>query len=273
MPKRTAFFISDSTGITAETLGHTLLSQFTGIEFNQVILPYIDTPDKAHKALESIHQCYIEESAPPIIIDTIVLPEIRKIIASGPGVVLDIFGSFIAPLEKALGIHSSYSVGTAHSGKKEKLNQRMAAVHHSLMCDDGLGSEHYSQSEVILVGVSRCGKTPTAIYLAMQFGIFAANYPIVEDDLEDPLRLPKQLVDYQNKLFGLNVNPERLAVIRKERRDNKRYASLEQCAAEVNLTRKLFQKYDIPWRDTTVLSTEEIATHILQDMSIRRDML
>ncbi len=268
--KRTAFFISDSTGITAETLGRSLLAQFDDIEFVKTILPYIDGREKALEAVERINAAARADGAPPIIFDTIVDREVRDIIATSQGFLLDVFSTFLAPLEQALGTRSNFTVGrgpvsTMDSGYKNRIN----AVHFALDNDDGARVGRYSDAELILVGVSRSGKTPTCLYLAMQMGIYAANYPLTEDDL-DQRELPRPLREHRAKLYGLTIDPERLSAIRNERRANSRYASISQCEDEVRMAEGLFRKFGIPFISTTHISIEEIATKILVDMGLHQ---
>lgn len=270
--KRSAFFISDSTGITAETLGQSLLAQFDNLEIRKVILPYIDTPEKAHAAVERINRAAQADGMPPIIFDTIVNQTVRNVIASSEGVLLDIFTTFLAPLEQALGTRSNYAVGrghisTADSGYKNRIN----AVHYALDNDDGARINRYDQAEVILLGVSRSGKTPTCLYLAMQTGVYAANYPLTDDDLEHT-RLPRPLLPHRDKLYGLTIDPERLSAIRNERRANSRYASIGQCEDEVRMAEALFRRNQVTFTDTTHISIEEIATKILVDKGLRQHL-
>lgn len=269
---RTAFFISDGTGITAETLGHSLLIQFENIQFEQVTKPYIDTVEKAREVVVQINRAAKEDGARPIIFDTIVDRKIRKIISKSDGFFVDIFSSFLGPMEKELSVESSYSVGKSHSISGDKRYQaRIEAVHFALDNDDGGRTRSYDQADIILTGVSRSGKTPTCLYLALQFGVRAANYPITEDDMED-LQVPKPLRDFKNKLFGLTIDPDRLQAIRQERRANSRYASARQCAMEVENVESMFRRANVPFINTTHFSVEEIATRILQTAGLSRQM-
>lgn len=270
--KRSAFFISDSTGITAETLGQSLLAQFDNLEITRVILPYIDTPDKARAAVDRINRAAREDNAPPIIFDTIVDQQIRNIIAESGGVLLDIFSTFLAPLEQALGSRSNYTVGRGHISTSDNgYKNRIDAVHFALDNDDGARINRYDQAEVILLGVSRSGKTPTCLYLAMQTGVYAANYPLTEEDLEHS-RLPRPLQPYRDRLYGLTIDPERLSAIRNERKANSRYASITQCEDEVRMAEALFRRNQISYIDTTHISIEEIATKILVDKGLRQHL-
>lgn len=266
--KRTVFFISDQTGITAETLGHSLLTQFEDIEFEQIIIPFVDTPEKAYGLNNQIDDIYQRDQCKPILFVTVVTPLIREIVAKSNGLIIDLFDTFIQPLEHELRTKSSYRSGRSH-GITKQYNTRIDAVNFTMSCDDGAGVQHYPQANIILVGVSRCGKTPTSLYLALQFGIHVANYPFTEDDIEF-MRLPSFLHENRAKLFGLTINAHRLHMIRSERRPNSRYASLEQCKRELNAVIDLFKREKICYLDTTQHSIEEISARILAETGLRR---
>jgi hypothetical protein len=261
--KRTAFFISDSTGITAETLGQSLLSHFDSIEFEKITLPFVDSEEKAHSAVTKINAAFIADGAQPIIFDTVVENKISAIIAASEGFVVDVFSSFLSPLEKALDSKCNYYVGRRRIATLDKTYaNRINAVNYALDNDDGARVNRYNDAQVILIGVSRSGKTPCCLYLAMQSGIYAANYPLTEEDL-DSRELPKPLQAYKDKIFGLTIHPERLSAIRNERRSDSRYASITQCEDEIRKAEMLLQRFNIPYIDTTHASIEEIATRIL----------
>lgn len=268
--KRTAFFISDGTGITAEALGLSLLSQFGDIEFDRITLPYIDDEEKAKKVVQQIAAATSQDGAKPIIFDTVVNQNIREIIAQSDGFMVDIFSAFLSPLEKELGISSSYSVGKLHGiNHNNHYSIRIDAMNYALENDDGAVTRNYDEADVILVGVSRCGKTPTCIYLAMQFGIKAANYPITDEDLEE-MRLPKALRPHKQKIFGLTIDPARLKAIRQERRPDSRYSSDRQCQEEIRDVEGMFRREGIPFLDTTHHSVEEISTKMIAEQGIQR---
>ena len=268
--KRTAFFISDGTGITSETLGRSLLAQFNRIEFEQITIPYVDNADLAREVVAKINKQAESDGIEPVIFDTIVDSSIREIIAKSKGILIDVFGSFLHPLEQALGVSSSYSVGKFHSIVNDQSYKiRIDAVHFALDNDDGARTRHYDQADVILIGVSRSGKTPTCLYLAMQFGIKAANYPLTEDDLDD-IRLPKVLQNHRHKLFGLSIEPERLSAIREERKSNSKYASINQCTQEVRGAEAMYNRFGIPFINSTHASIEEISTKIISGAGLRR---
>ncbi|GEN26004.1 putative phosphoenolpyruvate synthase regulatory protein [Halomonas cupida] len=270
---RTAFFISDGTGITAESLGRSLLAQFENVDIRKLTKPYIDTIEKARSLVSIIEATAIRDGAQPIIIDTIVDENIRDVIRSAPGFKVDIFSTFLEPLERELETHSSYSVGRTHAiASDDAYMDRIHSVHFALDNDDGARTHQYDKADVILVGVSRCGKTPTSLYLALQFGVRAANYPLTEDDQDESgtLKLPAVLARHRHKLFGLTIDPRRLSAIRHERRPNSRYSSIDQCMQEVAQAETMYRKLHIPFIDTTRFSIEEISTRMIAETGINR---
>jgi hypothetical protein len=268
--KRTAFFISDGTGITAETLGQSLLAQFETIAFTKLTRPYIDSVEKARAMVQQINNAAEKDGSRPIIFDTIVNQEIREVLAQSEGFMIDIFSSFLSPLEQELSSHSSYSVGKSHSiAHNSNYMERIEAVNFALDNDDGARTHYYDKADLILVGVSRCGKTPTCLYMAMQYGIRAANYPLTEDDMER-LQLPASLKKYKEKLFGLTIDPDRLTAIRHERKPNSRYSSFAQCEFEVREVEGLFRRENINFINSTHFSVEEISAKILVEKGVER---
>ncbi|MBD7977455.1 MULTISPECIES: posphoenolpyruvate synthetase regulatory kinase/phosphorylase PpsR [Pseudomonas] len=268
--KRTAFFISDGTGITAETLGQSLLAQFENITFQKLTRPYIDSAEKARAMVQQINTAAEKDGMRPIIFDTIVNQSIRDILAQSDGFMIDIFSCFLSPLEQELNASSSYSVGKSHSiSHSANYMERIEAVNFALDNDDGARTHYYDKADLILVGVSRCGKTPTCLYMAMQYGIRAANYPLTEEDMER-LQLPAALKQYKSKLFGLTIDPDRLTAIRNERKPNSRYASFAQCEFEVREVENLFRRENIPHINSTHFSVEEISAKILVEIGVER---
>ncbi|WP_370601301.1 pyruvate, water dikinase regulatory protein [Pseudomonas nitroreducens] len=268
--KRTAFFISDGTGITAETLGQSLLAQFENINFVKLTRPYIDTEEKARVMVQQINHAAEADGARPIIFDTIVNREIRSVLAQSNGFMIDIFSTFLSPLEQELSADSSYSVGKSHSiGHNSNYMERIDAVNFALDNDDGARTHYYDKADLILVGVSRSGKTPTCLYMALQYGIRAANYPLTEEDMER-LQLPNALKPYKHKLFGLTIDPDRLTSIRNERKPNSRYASFAQCEFEVREVENLFRRENIAYINSTHFSVEEISAKILVEKGVER---
>jgi regulator of PEP synthase PpsR (kinase-PPPase family) len=262
LKKRHVFCISDGTGITATMFCNSLLSQFEHTDFIQSSHPYVDTAEKAQKIVSLIQDAYAKDNAPPIVFTTIVKPELSSIIQNSPALTLDFFDSFIGPLEKTLGEKSSHTIGRSHGMVDyTTYKKRMDALNFSLSTDDGAGVHQYKLADVILVGVSRCGKTPTSLYLSMQYGLFVANYPITDEEINQ-VTLPKSLAPYKSKLFGLTIDLEQLISIRTERRPNSQYASKEQCRLEIQNVEQLFQREKIPFLNSTFLSIEELATKI-----------
>jgi hypothetical protein len=270
MPRRTAFFVSDQTGVTAETMGHSLLTQFDGLEFRQVTLPFISSIDKAEEAVRKINATAAADGARPIVFSTLVKDELRSAVKRSEGLFLDFFDAFLAPLESELEVKSSEREGRAH-GIADRLvySARIEATNFALAADDGGTNADYGRADVVLVGVSRSGKTPTCIYMAMQYGVFAANYPLTEDDFENK-QLPALLRPHASKLFGLTISPHRLQQIRNERRPGSRYASLPQCDFEVRCAETLFQRHGVPFLDATECSIEEIASRVIDRKGIER---
>lgn len=262
---RTVFFVSDGTGITAETFGHSVLTQFE-LRFRQVRLPFIDTLDKAHDAVRKINEAFVTDGQRPIIFSTLVKTELSDIIRLCKGMYMDMFQTFVAPLEQELGVKSTHTIGRSHNiVDSEEYKNRIEAINFSLAHDDGQSHKNLSSADVILVGVSRSGKTPTSLYLAMQYGIKAANYPLIPDDFERG-KLPSSLYEFKNKIFGLTITPERLSEIRNERRAGSKYASLENCRYEVNEAELMMKREGIRWLSSTTKSIEEISTTILQEI-------
>jgi len=268
--KRTVFYLSDRTGITAEMLGHSLLTQFEGIEFQQFTLPYIDSVDKAEEAVHRINKAAEEDGVRPLLFSTLVDIEVRELISESRGMMLDFFDTFINPLEKELHTHSATVIGRSHGiGAYDSYKARIDAVNFALRNDDGSTLRNYPSADIILLGVSRSGKTPTCLYLALQYGLLAANYPLTDDDMNNSY-LPVALEPYRNKLFGLSIEPMRLHQIRQERRSESRYASFNQCQFEVEKVEQIYRRENIPFIDTSSASIEEIATTILHRTGLKR---
>ncbi len=269
MGRRTVFFVSDQTGVTAETLGHSLMTQFEGLEFRAVTLPFVSTLDKAEEVARRIDRTALEDGLRPIVFSTLVQDELREVVRRSNGLCLDFFAAFVGPLEQELDTRSTHRAGRAHGIADPALySVRINATNFALANDDGTGGD-YEHADVVLIGVSRCGKTPTCLYLALQYGVFAANYPLTEDDLESG-RLPERLEPHRSKLFALTIRPERLQQIRNERRPQSRYASAQQVRYELRAAEALVTRHGIPSLDTTDYSVEEIASRILNITGIER---
>lgn len=272
MPNPSVFFVSDGTGITAETFGNAILAQFE-VKFRHIRIPFVDSADKAHQAVRQILHTGEVEGRKPIVFTTLVNMEVLSVILEGckdKTMLMDMFSIFVNPLEKELGIKSNHRVGRfSDASKSQEYRERIEAINFSLAHDDGQLNRDLELSDVILVGVSRSGKTPTSLYLAMQHGLKASNYPLIPEDFERR-QLPPALMPHKKKIFGLTIQPERLSEIRNERRPDSKYASLANCRHEVAEAEAMMRRAGIRWLSTTHKSIEEIATTILQEINPER---
>ena len=269
-PKRTAFFVSDRTGITAEMLGHSLLTQFDGVRLNEVTLPFVDSLEKAHEVVKQINLQGEDDGTRPIVISTLARTEIAQVIGQAKALFLDCFEIFISPLEREFGLRASHAIGRTHNvADFVNYHHRIESVNYTLSHDDGVSNRDLSDADIVLVGVSRSGKTPTCLYLAMQYGISAANYPLIPEDFST-MRLPAQLRSLRGKLYGLSIRPKRLQQIRNERRPGSQYATLANCEFEVREAEALMRQEGIPYLDATSKSVEELATTILHEAKLVR---
>ena len=271
---REVFYVSDGTGITVEALGHSLITQFEEVNFSTRTLPYINTFEKLHETITLINKCSEEMLTRPLVFISLVNSKMRDTMRNEcRGRVFDVFESFLIPIEKELGVASSHTMGKSHSIiNSTSYNLRIDAVNYTLAHDDGVQVHHYTEADLILAGVSRSGKTPTSLYMALQFGIKAANFPFVEE-IEEPMQLPKVLAPFREKIFGLTIDPQRLCQIRQERRPNSQYAELSQCRSEIQNVEQMFQREKIPFLNTTRFSIEEISTRIMAASNIERRIL
>ena len=271
--QRTVFFVSDSTGITAETMGNAMLAQFDTIEFQKITLPFVSDLPLAQAAVRSINAAHENNGTRAVVFCTITNTALLEVLRKSDAMVLDLFSVFVADLEIEFQQGSTHATGRYHAlANRDQYEQRIDAVDFALSHDDGASVQHYDRADVILVGVSRAGKTPTSIYLAMQFGIKAANYPITADDL-DHGDLPTVLSEHGSKLYGLTIEPQRLRQIRQVRRPESRYSSLAQCRKEVAEVENLFRQRGVPFLDSSHASIEEIASRILLDTGLKRRYL
>lgn len=273
MNKRHAFILSDRTGITAENLGLSLLCHFPTVDFKIVSLSYIDSREKALDAANRINEAAHRSGIRPLVFATLSDDEIRAAITDSDGVVFDLFDAFLGPLEQELGIGSEHSVGSSHGVLNPQIyTSRISALNYTMRTDDGVNPHNYDLANVIIVGVSRTAKTPTSLYLALHYGIYSANYPLVGDDL-DRGRLPDSIIAHRDKLFGLSIDAERLQQIRAERYSRGRYAELRQCQYEVDQAEAMYRRERIPFINTTAKSVEEISTTIVHRANLERDLM
>jgi len=269
--KRTVFFLSDRTGITAEMLGNSLLTQFDTFEFQRVTIPFVDSPERVAEAVRQVNETATREGQRPVVISSVVDEAMSETIRrDADALTLDLFQVFIQPLEAELGAKSSHTAGRSHGiANSHEYFARMEAINFTQAHDDGVATRDLDKAQVVLVGVSRCGKTPTSLYLALQFGIRAANFPLTPDDFADH-KLPASVLPARPKLFGLTIQPERLREIREERRPGSKYAALDNCRYEVREAEAMMTREGIAMLDTTTKSIEEISTTILHRAKLQR---
>ncbi|TVQ90661.1 MAG: kinase/pyrophosphorylase [Chromatiaceae bacterium] len=262
--KRTVFFVSESTGITAETLGHSLLSQFDSVDFTQVYMPYINTAARAHALCERMQEAADRDRARPILFTTMLNQEIADILKGGHCFYQELFEVFVEPLSAELGVPPSRKAGLSHAITKPGMyTKRIDAINFAMANDDGVRPDNFVHADVVLVGVSRSGKTPTCLYLSMHFGLRAANYPITEEDFARG-ELPREVWQARKKMFGLTIDPQRLKMIREERRPGSEYASLIRCQHDIREAHNMFKRLEVPVLNTTNQSIEEISAQILR---------
>ena len=267
---RRVYFLSNGTAITAETLGHSLLAQFPTLQFKTRTIPFINTEEKAVSVRHEIDSGVNETDELPIVIATMADPHLKQIITRSKALILDPFTEFLPRLEEMLAVESSNRGGISHRISNPSMYEsRIDAIDFSLVHDDGGKTRNYHESDIILVGVSRTGKTPSCLYLALQFGLKAANYPITEEDMESD-SLPEPIRPFKDRLYGLTTDAHRLVNIRQERRPNSRYSSMEQCRYELRAAEEMYHRHNIRCLNTTTMSVEEIAAQIVQDTGLHR---
>ncbi|MGI4811848.1 MAG: posphoenolpyruvate synthetase regulatory kinase/phosphorylase PpsR [Janthinobacterium lividum] len=265
----TVFIVSDGTGITAETFAHSILSQFD-VKFRLIRVPFVDSPAKAYETKQKINDTARIDGRRPIVFTTLVDGESNAVVRGAEALILDMFQTFIEPLETELNTRSNHAIGRGHkNADTEEYKLRIEAINFSLEHDDGQSNRNLADADIVLVGVSRSGKTPTSLYLAMQYGIKAANYPLIPEDFERQC-LPSGLSPFRDKLFGLSIDPDRLSEIRNQRRPGSKYASIENCRYEIGEAERMMRREGIKWLKSTHKSIEEIATTILQEVKIDR---
>ncbi|ELR67810.1 hypothetical protein C942_00117 [Photobacterium marinum] len=269
---RDVFYVSDGTAITSETLGHAVLAQFP-VEIRQHTRPFIESVERALSVQKQINHTYEQTGVKPLVFYSIVLPEVKEIIEQSQANLYDVLNALVEPLKQDLQLEPMPKLQRSHSIERDaaSYNDRIAAIEYTLAHDDGISLNNLEQADVILLGVSRCGKTPTSLYLAMQFGIRAVNYPFIAEDMQS-LKLPQAIEPYRYKTYGLTIDTERLVEIRNGRYANSDYSSQRQCENEVHRVEAMFRREAIPYLNTTSLSVEEISTRLLDISGLRRRM-
>ena len=250
------------------------MTQFDDIEWNRRNIPFLDNMEKALAAVQQINDASDADGHRPLVFSTLIDDEVREVVSRANCVFYDFFGTFIESMEAELDQRSAHAVGRSHgfmSQNKASYFDRMEAINFTLNNDDGVSAKNFGKADIILLGVSRSGKTPTCLYLALHYGISAANYPLTEEDM-DSMRLPKILQPFKDKLFGLSLNPEQLHRIRQERRPNSPYAALSQCQQEVQWAESLYRLNNIPYLDSSNVSIEEISTTIISRSGLQRNL-
>ncbi len=261
--KRTAFIVSDRTGLTAEAMAHSLLSQFPTIDFQIETFTFIDNNDKAREVVRRCQSILQEHGLGPMVFLTMVNDELRSQITSAGVEVFDLFETFIGPMETRLGVKSSHTIGKSHGVQDENAyTSRIAAMHFAMQTDDGMDSDYYRKADLIIVGVSRCGKTPASLYMSLHYGLYVSNYPLTDHELEFK-RLPKELTAYREKLFGLTIDPHRLLQIRQQRYKGSTYSDATTCMREIAQAESIFRTEKLPYLNTTSMSVEEIGAMIV----------
>ncbi len=268
--RRTVFIVSDRTGITAEMLSHSLLTQFEGHDFRRETLPFIDSLDKVEQVTAQIRAAAERDAERPIVFSTLIDDTLRNALKTDQALHLDFFEEFISPLEQELQHKSSHTIGKTHSvANFGEYNARIEAINYALAHDDGVKPRDLDKADIVLVGVSRSGKTPTCLYMALQYGVKAANYPLIPEDLGE-IKLPAALAPFRHKLFGLTISPERLSAIRAQRKPDSKYASLDNCRFETAEVEAIFRREGLHYIDTTAKSIEEISSTILHRAKLER---
>ena len=266
---RQVYFVSNGTAITAETLGMSLLAQFSGHQFRTRTIPFVDTFEKAHAVGEEIDRNIDEENLLPIVICTMADPDLMKIVMQSKALVIDPLSEFLPRLEKVLAAQH-LQPGQSHRIVNPSLYEsRIDAIDYAMLHDDGGRIQNYDEADIILVGVSRSGKTPSCLYLALQFGLKAANYPITEEDMQHE-KLPDPIKPFKDRLYGLTTDLTRLVNVRQTRRPDSQYSSLEQCRFELRAVEAMFQRHGIKYINTAAMSVEEISARIIRDTGLHR---
>ncbi|EOW9248475.1 TPA: pyruvate, water dikinase regulatory protein [Vibrio cholerae] len=268
--RRDVFYVSDGTAITCETLGHVVLGQFA-VQTNEKTFPFVESDEKLSELLKQIQRSYQLHGVKPLVFFSMVIPEMRTRLLQAPAHFYDVLESIVQrvsldiEMEPAPKLQRSRSVGK----DSDTYFDRIAAIEYTLAHDDGVSLKDLDRADIILLGVSRSGKTPTSLYMAMQFGLRVVNYPFIAEDMH-AMRLLPEFEFHRHKLFGLTINAERLTEIRENRLAGSEYASNQQCLQELATVEALFRREAIPYINTSSLSVEEISTRILERTGLKR---
>ena len=261
------YYVSGSTAILAEDMGKALLAQFHGIRFREEKIPFIHTPDDAKKALA--HILRQSDGTQPLLFCTIMDQATRDVFNCPQVQFFDIFLNTLEALEKALESKALREPGYSRHFTISKMDKRVDAIHFSLEHDDGTRTAEYDEAEIILIGVSRSGKTPVSIYLATHMELKAANFPLTSDHLEH-YELPKDIVRNRKRVVGLTSSPQYLHNIREKRYAGSSYASLANCTRELQQAKQLFMRHNIKILNVEGRSIEEIAVQAIQAIGLAK---
>ncbi|RJN32863.1 pyruvate, water dikinase regulatory protein [Nesterenkonia natronophila] len=265
VPNVSVFFVSDHTGITAETLGAALLGHFTGVIFDRRTFSFVNTPAIAQAVLREA----LATGSRTVLLTTVSAPDVAAELTTGECAVVDLLAGHLSQLERSIGVKRNLAPANPHGvGDPGRYHSRMQAVEYTMEHDDAQSVRMLDLADLVILAPSRCGKTPTALYLALHHGLRVANYPLTEDDYPE-LELPKAVAPHAARCFGLTSTPQRLSQVRQERRPGSVYASLPQCRQELRWAENLYLRHRIPSLNSEAMSVEEIAAIILQTMNLR----
>ena len=258
------YLISDSTGETLDRIFLALKAQFKNIDYKVHSYSFTRTENQILKILEDA-----KKNENSVILYTIVDNNLAKYLANESDKkkipCFGVLGNLILNFSKILNQKASHEPSGQHA-LNDEYYERIEAIQFTMNHDDGNLINEIEQSDIILVGVSRTSKTPTAIYLANK-GFKTSNIPLVnENSLPIKLKENPQLTC----VVGLNTEPERLVDLRKNRMnslketENKTYTNIENIKKEIADAKKTFQKYKWPSIDVTRKSVEETAASIIK---------
>ncbi len=258
------YLISDSTGETLDRIFIAIKAQFKNINYKIHTYSFTRTENQILKILSDS-----EKSTNSIILYSIVDNNLAKYLAKTSSEkkipCFGVLGDLILSFSKLLNQKASHQPSGQYA-LNEEYYDRIAAIQFTMNHDDGNLIKEINKSDIILLGVSRTSKTPTAIYLANK-GFKTSNIPLVnEKSIPETLKENPKIAC----VVGLNTEPERLVDLRKNRmstikeNENKSYTDIDKIKKEVNEAKKTFKKYKWPTIDVTRKSVEETAASIIK---------
>jgi len=261
------FFVAGGTGISAETLGNLMLQQFPSVAFVRRKFPFVTTVERAREVRTLFDQA-CTDSVTPLVFSSVSDDEVRQELQQTRCAFIDLFGTHLDTIERVLRVNATHGGAPLHGlGDTRRYDARMKAIEYAMEHDDGASLRHLEAADLILVAPSRCGKTPTSMYLALQHGLKVANYPLVEEDF-DGGGLPRPIRGLVDRCFGLLSTPARLSQVRGERRPGSKYASMGQCSYELRRAEALYRAHRIPSINSASMSVEEMAAVIMQSSNL-----